>query len=156
MDDVVYGVPQEEQHGLFRNLASQFTKMALREAMGTEIARNVSAFRVIRKRVCVAFSHHYRGSFVSVDVLLDSGHDALRCFAGEARSSSRWCFRIFSGKPISHALANMITGFSVLPLEVASVLGLDIILLGLLLLLYVVGRYLLQGTSVPGFPFSRR
>jgi glycosyltransferase involved in cell wall biosynthesis len=149
--DVVYGVPQEEQHGLFRNLASQFTKMALREAMGTEIARNVSAFRVFRKRICVAFDH-YRGSFVSVDVLLTWGttrFGALRVKHSPRRAGASG---YSVGKLISHAF-NMITGFSVLPLQVASVLGFAFTLLGLVLLLYVVGRYLLQGTSVPGFPF---
>src|SRR5205823_3370591 len=32
--DVVYGKPLELQHGLWRNLASQVTKMALQRAMG--------------------------------------------------------------------------------------------------------------------------
>jgi undecaprenyl-phosphate 4-deoxy-4-formamido-L-arabinose transferase len=43
--DVVYGAPQREQHGLFRNMASRMTKLALQGAMGVDTARNVSAFR---------------------------------------------------------------------------------------------------------------
>ncbi|MCK4272192.1 glycosyltransferase family 2 protein, partial [bacterium] len=43
--DVVYGAPQIEQHGLWRDLASQITKLVLRSVMSVEIARNVSAFR---------------------------------------------------------------------------------------------------------------
>ncbi|SVC88061.1 uncharacterized protein METZ01_LOCUS340915, partial [marine metagenome] len=46
--DVVYGYPKNEQHGLFRNIASMFTKMALKTTMGISIARHVSAFRVFR------------------------------------------------------------------------------------------------------------
>ena len=49
--DVVYGTPQKEQHGLWRDLASQVTKLALQSSMGVETARNVSAFRAIRTRV---------------------------------------------------------------------------------------------------------
>src|ERR1700719_887698 len=42
--DVIYGVPQQEQHGLGRDLASWITKLALPNIMGAEIARKVSAF----------------------------------------------------------------------------------------------------------------
>ena len=49
--DVVYGAPDREQHGFFRNMVSQLTKIALQRAMGAEIARNVSAFRVFRPQL---------------------------------------------------------------------------------------------------------
>ena len=149
--DVVYGVPQEEQHGLFRNLASQFTKMALREAMGAEIAQNVSAFRVFRKRVSIAFAH-YRGSFVSIDVLMTWGTTRFAALRVKHAPRRAGVSGYSVGKLIAHAF-NMITGFSVLPLQVASVLGFAFTLLGFVLLSYVVGRYFLQGSSVPGFPF---
>src|SRR5579864_1983638 len=51
-----------------------------------------------------------------------------------------------------HAL-NMVTGFSVGPLKLASLVGFASTLLGIGVLAYVVGRYLVEGTSVPGFPF---
>ncbi len=47
----------------------------------------------------------------------------------------------------------MITGFSIIPLQIASWAGFTFALFGLIVLLYVVGRYLIQGGSVPGFPF---
>ncbi len=34
--DVVYGAPQEEQHGILRDLASRLTKIALASTMGVE------------------------------------------------------------------------------------------------------------------------
>jgi len=149
--DVVYGVPQTEQHGLLRDLASQFTKIALRSAMGTEIARNVSAFRVFRRRICVAFSQ-YGGSFVSLDVLLTWG--TTRFTAVRVRHDPRevGVSGYTVGKLIRHA-SNMITGFSILPLQMASVMGFGFTLVGVLVLAYVLGRYFLQGTTVPGFPF---
>ena len=149
--DVVYGVPQEEQHDLFRNLASQFTKLALREAMGTEIARNISAFRVFRSSVCAAFSH-YRSSSVSVDVLLTWGTTRFAALRVQHAPRRAGTSGYSLGKLISHAF-NMITGFSVLPLQLASVLGFAFTLMGLVILVYVVGRYLLEGSRVPGFPF---
>ena len=47
----------------------------------------------------------------------------------------------------------MITGYSTLPLRMASVLGFGFSLFGFLVIIYVVGRYLIEGGSVPGFPF---
>ena len=55
-------------------------------------------------------------------------------------------------KNLADAL-NMMTGFSVLPLQVASLIGFVFTLAGILALVYVVGRYLIQGETVPGFPF---
>lgn len=149
--DVVYGIPEHEHHGLFRDLASQITKVVLQNAMGAEIARNISAFRVFHTKVREAFQL-YRGPFVSIDVLLTWGttrFGALRARHDPRREgTSGYTFRTL----ISHAL-NMMTGFSVLPLQIASIIGFTFAFLGLMTLTYVTGRYLFQGTPVPGFPF---
>ena len=149
--DVVYGVPEQEQHGLFRDLASRMTKLVLQNAMGAEIARHTSAFRVFRTHVRESFQH-YRGPFVSIDVLLTWGttrFGALKVRHETRRAgTSGYTLRAL----ISHAL-NMMTGFSVLPLQFASITGFTFAFLGLLTLVYVTGRYLFHGTPVPGFPF---
>src|SRR5438876_3308203 len=44
-DDLVYGVPREERHGLWRDLASQVTKLMMKKAEGAETARLTGAFR---------------------------------------------------------------------------------------------------------------
>lgn len=149
--DVVYGTPEIESHGLWRDLASRVTKIALQSTMGASTARKVSAFRAFRTTVREAFAT-YRGPFVSIDVLLTWGttrfeavvvrHDPRRIGA------SNYTFR----KLVTHAL-NMMTGFSTLPLQLASVTGFFFMLFGVGSLIYVVGRYLLQGTTVAGFPF---
>ena len=149
--DVVYGTPHSQRHGLLRDLSSQVTKAALKSAMGARTARDASAFRVFRSRVRDAFAG-YRGTFVSIDVLLTWGtvrfasvpvrHDARTI------GSSQYTLR----KLVAHAM-NMMTGFSVLPLQVASVIGFAFTLFGIGVLAYVVGRYLIQGGSVPGFSF---
>ena len=49
---------------------------------------------------------------------------------------------------------NMLTGFSTLPLRIASVLGFAFTLFGIGILIYVVSRYFIQGGSVEaGFTF---
>ena len=149
--DVVYGYPKNEQHGFFRNVASMFTKMALKTTMGISIARHVSAFRVFRTELRDSFSD-YKGSFISIDVLLSWGTNSFSAIPvnhdQRAEGKSNYTVR----KLINHAL-NMITGFSVLPLQVASLMGFVLALFGLLVLIFVVGRFLLQGSPVPGFPF---
>lgn len=45
------------------------------------------------------------------------------------------------------------TGFSAMPLQLASMIGFGFTMVGLFVLLYVVARYLIWGGVVPGFPF---
>jgi undecaprenyl-phosphate 4-deoxy-4-formamido-L-arabinose transferase len=89
---------------------------------------------------------------VSIDVLLTWGttrfaaipvrHEPRRL--GESNYTLR--------KLIIHAL-NMMTGFSVLPLQVASLLGFSFTVFGFLVLVYVVGRALVENQAPAGFPF---
>jgi len=149
--DVVYGAPQQERHGLWRDLASRVTKIALQSAVGAQTARQASAFRAFRTEVRGGFTN-FQGPFVSIDVLLTWGashftavrvqHDARRL------GTSQYNLR----KLIRHAF-NMMTGFSVLPLQIASMIGFVFTVFGFLVLVFVIGSYLIRGGSVPGFPF---
>lgn len=149
--DVVYGTPQKEQHGFWRNMASRVTKLSLQSAMGAEIARNVSAFRAFKTQLRDAFAH-YHGPFVSIDVLLTWGTTSFAAILvrhdPRLTGSSDYTFR----KLVLHAL-DMMTGFSTLPLQLASLIGFVLTLFGCGVLVYVAGRYLIHGGSVPGFPF---
>lgn len=149
--DVVYGVPEHQQHGLGRDFASWITKLALQSVMGAEIARKISAYRAFRKEVAQAFVH-YTGAFVSIDVLLTWGTKrfSLAAVRHQPRKigESGYTFR----RLVTHAM-NMVTGFSTVPLQLASVVGFLFTLFGIAILAYVIGRYLLFGGSVPGFPF---
>jgi undecaprenyl-phosphate 4-deoxy-4-formamido-L-arabinose transferase len=149
--DVVYGTPEQAQHGFLRNLASQFTKIALKTAMGVHAARNASAFRVFRCKLRDAFED-YRGSFVSIDVLLTWA--TTRFAAVPVRQDARLAgvSQYTVGKLMTHAL-NMITGFSVLPLQIASVLGFAFTLFGIAVLGYTLLVFVIVGRAVPGFAF---
>jgi glycosyltransferase involved in cell wall biosynthesis len=149
--DVVYGTPEREQHGLLRDFASRATKLALSGAMEESVAGRVGAFRAFRTALRESFAQ-YGSPYVSIDVLLTWGTTRFTTVSvrHEPRraGTSNYTFRLLA----RHAL-NMITGYSVGPLRLASVVGFAATLLGLAVLVYVVGRYLVQGTSVPGFPF---
>lgn len=149
--DVVYAPPEQQQHGLLRDLASVITKMALGSAMGVENARHVSAWRVFRTRLRDAFEQ-CRAPMVSIDVLLTWG--TTRFGSCPLRHDSRTIGKsnYTFGKLIRHAF-NMMTGFSVLPLQVASIVGFAFTLFGAGVLAYVLIRYMMHGSAVQGFPF---
>jgi len=149
--DVVYGSPLKKQHGLWRNITAQITRLPLRSIMDAQIARNASAFRAFRIYLRGAFAN-YRSPFVSIDVLLSWGTTRFAAIPvrrdPRRAGASNYTFR----KLASHAL-DMITGFSTWPLRVASLVGFGFTLFGFGVLIYVLGRYLIEGGSVPGFPF---
>jgi len=149
--DVVYGAPETAQHGLWRNLASQITKMALSSVINVKIARKVSAFRAFRTSLRDTFAD-YRGAHPSIDVLLSWGTNRFSSVSVRHQSREKGRSNYTFAKLVTHAI-NMITGFSTLPLRVASILGFTFTLFGLFVLLFVLIRYLIWGSPVAGFPF---
>jgi glycosyltransferase involved in cell wall biosynthesis len=149
--DVVYGTPEKEKHSFWRKMASRITKLVLQNAMGARTASRVSAFRVFRTRLREAFSD-FGGAFVSIDVLLSWGTTRFESVdvRHENRKYGRSQYTI--RRLVFHAL-NMMTGFSTLPLEIASMTGFVFTIFGLGVLVYVIGRFVIEGGSVPGFPF---
>lgn len=149
--DVVYGVSKNKAHGFFRNVASKMTKVILSEVIGSANAKNISPYRAFRTKIRSAFEH-YKSPSVNIDVLLTWG--TTNFGAIEVRQDDRLSGN--SGysyaKLIRHAF-NMITGFSTLPLKVASALGFSLSVFGIVMLFYVFFRYFYEGGSVPGFPF---
>jgi len=149
--DVVYGAPRKERHGVLRDLASQVTKLALAKAMGAPIARQVSAFRAFRTALRDAFAG-YDGYYVSIDVLLTWATTRFTAIPVDHAPRQDGVSNYTVKKLVTHAM-NMMTGFSTFPLQMASLVGFGFTLFGLAVLAYVIGRYLVQGSSVPGFPF---
>jgi undecaprenyl-phosphate 4-deoxy-4-formamido-L-arabinose transferase len=149
--DVVYGYPQQERHGFWRTLASKAAKLVLQNIMGVHAARNVSAFRAFKTAVREAFKD-YQSPFVSIDVLLSWGTTSFGCVKVKHDSRKQGVSHYTFRKLITHTL-NMMTGFSVLPLQLASFIGFFFTLFGIGVLIYVIGRFFLEGGSVPGFPF---
>ncbi|SRR5579875_151834 len=149
--DVVYGYPMRQQHGIWRDLASVTTKWVLKNAMGAATAACISAFRAFRTELREAFST-YRNRYVSIDVLLTYGTTRFAAVQvrHDVRAHGRSNYTL--AKLVTHAF-NLITGFSTMPLKLASWNGFICMGLGILALLFVLGRYLIQGGSVPGFPF---
>ncbi len=149
--DVVYGTPRVASHSSWRNASSILVKLALQAVLGASTARQVSAFRAFRTQIRDAFARHESPN-PSLDVLLTWGTTRFASIPVEhaPRAAGRSNYDFF--RLASLALA-MLTGFSTKPLRVASLVGFAFTLFGLLVLVWVLGRYVALGYSVPGFPF---
>jgi undecaprenyl-phosphate 4-deoxy-4-formamido-L-arabinose transferase len=149
--DVVYGVPQKKQHGPARRLASWMVRTTLKSALNVESAFQGSSFRAFRTQLRSAFES-FNGPAVSLDVLLTWGSTRICSIPvrHEANPEGRSSYSFL--KLFSHCF-DVMTGFSSMPLHIASLTGFLFTIFGLGVLVYVVGRYLILGYSVPGFPF---
>jgi undecaprenyl-phosphate 4-deoxy-4-formamido-L-arabinose transferase len=149
--DVVYGRPKKRSHSTWRNLASRIIKAVLKIVLGAEMGGHSSAFRAFREPLRRGFTS-FAGAQLSIDVLLSwSARRATHILVEhEPRRIGR------SGYSFSRLVMlalELLTGYSELPLRVASLMGLCTSVLGLLMFVYVVVRRLTQVNYTPGFAF---
>ena len=106
---------------------------------------------MLRTQCRDAFAN-YSGSFVSIDVLLTWASTRFSSVAVKHVERPYGVSNYTLRKLIIHAL-NMMTGFSVLPLQLASLMGFAMTALGGLILVYVLVVFAIYGRAVPGFAF---
>jgi glycosyltransferase involved in cell wall biosynthesis len=149
--DVVYGVPTNVQQGFSRRIAGKVTRVAMSSGLGVDHAPDVSSFRIFHTRLREAFSGEI-GTNVSLDALLTWGGSRFGSVSVMHRprlvGASNYSFT-----RLTRFAMDTITGYSTLPLQVASILGFTTALFGIFILVLVTVRPLLSGDSVPGFPF---
>lgn len=149
--DVVYGRPKQRNHSFWRNVSSKILKTVLKVVLGAEMGGHSSAFRAFRSDLTRGFKK-FNDAQLSIDVLLSwsaskvthiqVGHNPRKI------GNSGYTF-----KKLASLAFNMLTGYSVLPLRIASGLGFIMAFFGVGLFLYVVIKRLLQANYVPGFTF---
>jgi glycosyltransferase involved in cell wall biosynthesis len=149
--DVVYGSPFTASQDRWRRLAGRLSRWAMAGALGAENASRMTSFRAFRTDLRRAFDGEV-GPSVSLDALLSWGtssfgsvevrHDARQ------EGSSNYSFRRLLRFAIDTA-----TGYSALPLQMATTVGFATAVFGLGLLAWVLGRLVVEGGSAPGFPF---
>jgi len=149
--DIVYGRPAERRHSSWRNISSKILKSVIKVVLGAEMGAQSSAFRAFRTILRSGFAN-FTDAELSIDVLLSWSaarvthilvdHDERR--VGKSGYTLRKLMLL---------AFNMLTGYSTLPLRIASIVGFTTSIFGLSMFLYVVIRRLLQTTYVPGFAF---
>jgi undecaprenyl-phosphate 4-deoxy-4-formamido-L-arabinose transferase len=145
--DVVYGRYDQKQHRPWRNLGSLIVNLAYRKVFG--ITGEFTAFRIVRREIVEA-ALGYGLNFTFIDGLL------------------AWYTRRIGGITVEHAKRqhgksgynlrklillslNMLTNFSILPLQIATLLGLCSALVGFNVGAVYLGRALLHHIAVPGY-----
>jgi glycosyltransferase involved in cell wall biosynthesis len=149
--ELVYGTPARRVRGWTRDAVAALTKAALRTVLGAAQARHIGAFRAFDGALRPVFES-YRNPYVSIDVLLSwvTSRIAAVPVRYERRRRGTSGYRLW---PLIRLTVNMVTGFSVWPLRLASVIGLGVAAFGALILAFVLWRYLTADATVPGFAF---
>ena len=146
--DVVYGTPLRHPRGVFRNGLTVLTKRMLAYIMQQPPVRDISAFRLFRTELRDAFSR-FSSPSVTLDVLLSWGTTGFASVAVEIPPAAT---SNYSFLRLVRAAMLILTGYSTLPLRLASWLGFTMTVFGLAVFIYVLIVYVTSG-SLPGFPF---
>lgn len=149
--DVVYGTPVKPSHNPLRYFSSKITKLALKKAMGASVASQISAFRAFKADLREAFKN-FNAPNVIIDVLLTWATNKFSTINVHHSTRLHGRSGYSTMKLIKHAL-NMMTGFTTRPLKLATLIGFLFSIFGIVIFVYVLIRWLIEGSIVPGFPF---
>ncbi len=147
--DVVYGDYRQKRHAGWRNLGSSFANRTAHWLLDLPERFYLSIFRcvagVIARQAAV-----YAGPYPYIDGLLsqvtqaigslDVHHDSRA--VGESNYNLRRLIRLW---------LTIFTSFSLMPLRLATLLGVALALVGLAVLAWLLLEFLLHGTLVPGW-----
>ena len=149
--DVVYGSSAQVAQRRWRRNSSVWTRGLMASALGAENAARMSSFRAFRTRLRDGFDADL-GPSVSLDALLSWSTSQFTSVTvrhdHRTEGRSHYTFR----RLVRFAL-DTATGYSAVPLQVATTLGVLTALFGVGVLVWVIGALTFSGTSVPGFPF---
>lgn len=148
--EVMYGIPNKLPHSNWRNFFSKYTKLILARIIGIARVKNISSFRAFHTNLRDTFAN-FNSPDVFIDALLSWGAMSFgTVIVNELpRIEGKSNYTFF--KLVKMGLL-ILTGFSTAPLRFASLLGFSFTFIGLVILIYVLGRYFSEG-SIPGFPF---
>lgn len=145
--DLVYGNYAEKQHSEGRNLGSNVVNWFYRRVFRTSV--QITSLRIIEaglvRKVCV-----YDLNFTFIDGLLAWNTDRIGSVEVKHESRLEGNSGYSLSKLVTLAL-NLFTNFSLLPLQLVSVIGIISALGGLGGGVYYLVKYLFERISVPGY-----
>ena len=147
---VVYGVSIDVKQKLWRKASSIGAKQLFKKFLGFDSAVNISSFRAFETNLRDAFSGEI-GPSVSIDSLLTWSTSTF-CSIDVQHHPRLQGKSHYSFRKLVRFMIDTATGYSVVPLRLATTLGSIVTILGFVMFLWVTLRPLLTGVSVPGFP----
>jgi undecaprenyl-phosphate 4-deoxy-4-formamido-L-arabinose transferase len=145
--DLVYGTYDLKKHSSWRNISSGIVNLFYRLVFHNQVT--VTSFRIIRRALLESI-FSYSLNFTFVDGLLAWNTQRIGQVRVEhlPRAEGRSGYSL--AKLVVLAL-NLFTNFTLLPLQVVSVLGFLTAAGGLALAVLCLGFYFVNGISVPGY-----
>jgi glycosyltransferase involved in cell wall biosynthesis len=149
--DVIYGRPVEVSQSLLRRFSGHLTRRILGTSLGVNSSSSLSTFRAFRTSLREGFSNDL-GPGVSLDALLSWSTSRFTSVEVEhhERKTGKSNYNLWK---LFRFMLDTVTGFSTVPLRFATGLGLTTIALSVGVLIWVLGRPVITGDAVPGFPF---
>ena len=145
--DLVYGVPIEKKHSRYRNIGSKLVQTAFRKTFNMHV--NPSAFRILRHEI-VENVISYDKSFTYLDGVIAWYASKITCI--EVKHFNRnYGQSGYSLKKLFVLSLNLMTNFSLAPLQISSLVGLFFSVVGFSLGLIFTIKKLLWGIPVSGF-----
>lgn len=154
--DVVYSAYEQKHHSWFRNLGSRFNGAVASRLLDVPEGVYLSSFKVMNAFL-VDIVTEYRGPYPYIDGLILRSTDAVgsRLVEHAPRAEGRSNYTL---RRLVRLWLSMLTGFSIVPLRVASILGMVMSGLSLLMAAFfiisaLVGGIILSDQVIPpGWP----
>lgn len=147
--DVVYGVRVERQDSLFRRMGSNLYFSLFRLLTGQKLPRGISTFRALSRKVIDAFNHLGERSRMTAGLIGWLGFRTTTVPVEHApRGSGQSKYNVWS---LIRLTLDGMTGYSYLPLRLASFLGLSVSFMAALYALVIGGRKFFFAIDVPGY-----
>lgn len=145
--DVVYGIPNRRQHRISRNAGSWLVNLAYRALFNSQ--NSISSFRIMRRELLEA-TLSYTLNYTFIDGLLAWNTQRI----GEVivdHHPRRTGRTGYSPAKLLVLALNLLTNFSLLPLQIVSIVGFAASSAGLAAGGYYLLRYFQDNINVPGY-----
>jgi len=150
--DLVYGVPSKIEQKFYRRIFASLIRVILAKIFNVKKAKYISSYRIFRNSLSLNFPKNPRGN-ISIDALLFWCTNRIG-FIKVEHSPRKVGKSNYSLKRLLKFALDTVTGYSTVPLKLATYLGLIVSLMGLIILGFVFTRYLIYGGQVAGFTFT--
>ena len=147
--DVVYSYYEEKKHSVFRNFGSWLTNFMATKLLDKPRDLYLSSFRAMTGEMARRITK-YQGPYPYVDGLILGATNRIERLkvehAERADGKSGYTLR-----RLVRLWMNMFFNFSIMPLRVASVLGVGLCLLGMVMFIAVLVEYFMHGVRQMGW-----
>jgi len=147
--DVVYGDYRQKQHASWRNLGSRFANRTANWLLDLPERYYLSSFRCVSGPIARRVAE-YQGPYPYIDGLL-SQHTQRICSLVVRHDSRYEGISNYNLRRLARLWLTIFTSFSIMPLRLASLLGLALAAIGMIAIVILVAQMLLHGAEVAGW-----